>query len=147
MEVLIDTREKQPWTFTSSRIHKLDTGDYSLPFLHNDVCIERKKTVSELAGNVTKKCFWREMERMSEFKHKVFVCEFAEGDIAPFPSGAGIPRYLRNKVRVKGPFILSCINRIRYEFNISVEFFLNRRMAELFAKNWLQELDDVYSKR
>ena len=57
--IIIDTREQQPWSFehhvTSNE--KLDTGDYSVKGLEEILCIERKKSVSEIANNITEKRF------------------------------------------------------------------------------------------
>ena len=86
--ILIDTREKQPFTFAWAVSHsqikpvqtgKVDAGDYTVLNIPNLVTIERKKTVGELYNNLVGKDkyerFIREMERMQSFKHRYIVVE------------------------------------------------------------------------
>ena len=81
MTVYIDTREKYPWSFPAdndfndSISHKLDTGDYSIQGYEHILCIERKRTVSELVQNMFEKRFpvgcrmpKQDMEKMSNVK-------------------------------------------------------------------------------
>ena len=57
--IIIDTREQQAWEFPrhATANKKLDTGDYSLAGMEEVLCIERKKSVSEIASNITEKRF------------------------------------------------------------------------------------------
>ena len=56
--VIKDTREKQGWDFPQSHscvgtsIEKLDTGDYTIDGHRDTLCVERKGSVSEFAGNL-----------------------------------------------------------------------------------------------
>lgn len=87
LRILIDTREQRPWCFPDEyRNHTvttqratLKTGDYSIEG-HGErgICIERKESWDEIAGNVTKgrDRFRREFERMTEFDTRLLiVCE------------------------------------------------------------------------
>ena len=57
LKIIVDTREQQPWSFDFNEIAvaKLDTGDYSVAGLEEILCIERKKSVSEIANNIVDK--------------------------------------------------------------------------------------------
>lgn len=83
--ILIDTREKQPWAFRASKNCagteniKLDYGDYAIKDHLDLICIERKKSITELCGNFGKKReqFEAEMQRMIDagVKHKYIIVE------------------------------------------------------------------------
>ena len=87
--IIRDTREKEGYTFepVETRYHtckgmvtqKLDTGDYTLEGLEDKLCIERKSSVAEFAGNVgqDRHRFMREIERMKEFPHRYIVLELS----------------------------------------------------------------------
>lgn len=81
---IVDTREQRPFDFApiepKIRIQKgtLQTADYSIMGLENEVCVERKGTVEELLGNIGtgRERFEAELIRMREFKAKmVVICE------------------------------------------------------------------------
>ena len=72
--VIRDTREqKNFWLFANYDEvvnvidQKLDTGDYTIEGLEENLCIERKHSISELAKNIAEDRFERELERMSKF--------------------------------------------------------------------------------
>ena len=49
MNVVVDTREKEPWTFSQSDTivtvaKSLKTGDYAIENMEYKLCIERKKS-------------------------------------------------------------------------------------------------------
>ena len=122
IQIIIDTREKLPWTFSDLKVKsaKLDCGDYSIAGRELEIAIERKKSVSELAGNITKQHFWDAMERLSKISSPYFICEFSEVDIATYPRGPnGLPKHLWKRVRVKPAFIFSSLNKIA-EMGITV---------------------------
>jgi hypothetical protein len=86
--ILIDTREKKPFTFGWAVSHKqiekvvhtkIDAGDYSVLNIPNLISIEKKADVAELYGNLVGKekyeRFMREMERLQSFKYKFIVVE------------------------------------------------------------------------
>ena len=71
--IIVDTREQQPWEFglhTTSR-KKLDTGEYSIEGLEQLLTIERKKSVSEIANNITESRFKDVLQRMSIIPYKL----------------------------------------------------------------------------
>lgn len=126
-EIICDTREKKPFQFydrfgnlIECRHQKLNTGDYSLVGLEDLICIERKKTVTELAGNVVSKRFIKELERMKQYKYKYLVLEFSLKNILGYPENQDLPWRIKNKIKVSGEFILTriCQWSLDYEFEI-----------------------------
>jgi ERCC4-type nuclease len=147
-DVIIDTREQQPWQFTSSQINniehtKLDTGDYSIKGLEHLLCIERKKSVAELAGNITADRFKNELLRMSTFKYKFLLLEFDYGDIDMYPENSGLPKYAMSKVRVKGPFIMKFLSEIQVKYGIHVVCCKNAQYASYIATNIMKQVDEI----
>ena len=148
MQIIVDTREKYPWGFesTSASIisQKLDTGDYTIEGMENLLCIERKRTVAELAGNITKARFKDELERMAEFKYKFLILEFDYRHIDDFPEGSEIPKRIRYKLKVKGPFIIRFLSNIMCQYNIHVLPCGNTQYAEYVAYGIMKE---IYNRR
>ena len=135
MKIIVDTREKHPWTFESCTgieiaYNKLDTGDYALEGYLDKCCIERKETVSELAGNITKQRFWNEMNRMKVFKWKFLVLEFGLQHIIDFPDNLSLKPSIRKKIQIRGPFIIRELTRIQTEYDIHVLYCHHRIYAE-----------------
>ncbi len=147
MQIIIDTREKYPWLFESTSAsvisQKLDTGDYSIEGLEDLLCIERKRNVAELAGNITTARFKNELERMSQFKYKFLILEFDYRHIDDFPAGSDIPRRVRHKLKVKGPFIIKFLSSIMCDYHINVLLCSNTKYAEHIAYSIIRE---VYNK-
>ena len=81
--IIVDTREQQPWSFEdySTSIAKLDTGDYSIEGLEEIICIERKKSVSEVANNITESRFKDVINRLKEIKYPFVLLEFDLNDV------------------------------------------------------------------
>lgn len=140
MKVIVDTREQTPFHFTSSKIdevinRKLDTGDYSIEGLEDKLCIERKHTVNEFYGNVTKDRFWREMERMKDYKYRFMVFEFGVTDIEMFPHGSDLPKSVIAKMKISSAYLMKCIARIQTEYDIHVLFAGNVDNAVCLTTN------------
>ena len=74
MIVLCDSREKIPWTFTRAtlvddiEVKKLDAGDYTIKGYEFDLAVERKRTVGEIAMNLTEKRWPDVLDRLSKYK-------------------------------------------------------------------------------
>lgn len=147
MNIIIDTREKHPWMFdfTTSTVvfRKLDTGDYSLDEMEDIICIERKKSVVEIANNITDSRFKRELERMQQFRYKFLICEFDYGHIYDFPQGAGLPKKVEAKIRVKGKYIIKCLSRIMAKYGISVITCPHKIYAENVAHSIMKEIYEI----
>ena len=157
MKILIDTKEQLPYDFSScitasevlstsgkSFIHEnVKTGDYTIRGMEDIICIERKKSVAELAGNSTEARFKRELERMSKIKHSFLVLEFSYFDIDIYPEGSDIPKSKWKKLKIKGPFIMGFLASIQLEYGINVLMCGNRRYAEF---NTYKLLERVWKK-
>ncbi len=145
--VIIDTREKTPWNMTNacSSIDdiittKLPTGDYAIEGMEDVLCIERKRSVSELANNITKDRFWNEMERMKKIPHSFLVLEFSIDDILKFPIGSNVPKNMWSKIRVKGQYILLKLSEIQVDYGIDVVFCGDTDNAIKISTNIMQRV-------
>lgn len=101
-------------------IEKLDTGDYSLAGMENSVCIERKGSVTEWAGNILEARFVRELERMAGFQYKYIVLEFTAGDLIRYP--LGLPQNLRAKIKINGQYLLAKTLEFELEYGVKIIF-------------------------
>ena len=90
------------------------------------IFIERKASVAELAGNLTTKRFWRELEGASSYTHKYLILEFSREDVAIYPRGSAIPKKLWRRIRTRGKYIFSCLNTIEERYGITVEWCQDR---------------------
>lgn len=143
--IIVDTREQQPWTFLNNpdittTVAKLDTGDYSIAGLEDLVCIERKGSIEEFAGNITKDRFWREMDRMYLFKHKFLILEFDMIDIDYYPETSNIPKSKWKYIKVKPDFIMSRLAKIQVNYGINVVFTGTSKLAEKAINNILKRI-------
>lgn len=140
--IIIDTREQQPWSFehytTASR--KLDTGDYSIEGLEDIVCIERKKTISEVANNLTESRFIDVIDRMSKYKYAFLLLEFDLAQVLSYPVGSTLPRRLWDKVKISPAFIVKHILELQINHNIKVLFCGSSSDAEKMAEYILKKV-------
>lgn len=126
--VVRDTREKvgQGWSYSSSTScagtieKKLNTGDYSLVGYEDLLTIERKGSVTEFAQNIVQARFEKELERLTKFKYKYIILEFAIGKIMNYPQGSGLPPYLMKRARINGNFIMSKIIHYQVTYDIPI---------------------------
>ena len=136
MVIIQDTREKHPFNFVfygyETSVATLKTGDYTLEGYEDIVCIERKKTPSELANNLGRhqRRFDNEMERMSEFDCKYIVCEFPEEALLQFPKNSGMPKRVMKYVRMNGKYMRKCLYSYEEEYGIETIFCQDRAEAE-----------------
>ena len=100
--IIVDTREQQPWAFEEyvTAHKKLDTGDYSIEGLEDILTIERKKSVSEIANNITESRFKDVIERLSKIKYSFILLEFNLEDILSYPNGSTLPKKIWTKVKI-----------------------------------------------
>ena len=135
IKIIVDTREQQPWEFprheTASR--KLDTGDYSIEGLEHLLCIERKKSVSEIATNVTEKRFKDVVARMTTYKYPFILLEFDVDDVLQYPIGSNVPKKMWDKLKISPSFILKHLTELQVYFNIKVLFCGSASNAEKMA--------------
>lgn len=136
MIIIQDTREQSPFDFSfydcEVAIATLKTGDYTLEGYEQIICIERKKSPSELATNLGKykERFENELERMREFKHKYIVCEFNEEELRKFPHNAKIPNRIKKYIRMNGKYMRKKLYEYEEEYDVPVIFCEDKSEAE-----------------
>lgn len=132
MIIIRDTREKTPFDFSIYGIEqmttKLDQGDYSICGYEDVIAIERKSSVSELAGNLGKGYarFLREMERLKDYEVKCILCEFPEEDVWTYPYSPGVPYRKRKYIKMRGKRMMSILQEIESEYDIPTIFSNDR---------------------
>lgn len=145
LKIVIDTREQQPWEFsrcvTASK--KLDTGDYSLEGYEHLLCIERKKSVGEIANNIVEKRFKDVIERMTNYKYAFFIMEFNMQDILNYPIGSNVPKKMWDKLRVSSGFILKVLLEIQLKYNIKILFCGNASDASRVAQSLMTKVYEL----
>lgn len=171
--VIIDTKEQQPWDFSiydacaGSIDQHLDEGDYTSSFVLEQeelldekiLRIERKASTAELATNLGKDSdrFYREMERMADYRYKFIICEFTKGMVFAFPQRSGIPKnrwYRKNNkgkivsnLRMNGKLMMSRIHHIQTKWGVETLFCSSRDAAIQRAHKIILEVHDKYNRQ
>ena len=132
LKIIVDTREQQPWSFDFNEIAvaKLDTGAYSVAGLEEVLCIERKKSVSEIANNIVENRYKDWTKRMSKYKYKFLMLEFDLDDVYRYPRIPDVPKKLWEKIKVSPKFIIKCLIELQVYYNIQVVFCGDHENAE-----------------
>lgn len=147
--IIIDTREQIPWEFGyhNTAKQKLDTGDYSMVGFENILAIERKKSVSELATNLSESRFKDVLDRLSKIKHPYMVFEFDMDEVYTFPVGSDIPKKLWDKLRISGNYIVKRLIEIQLQYNIQIVFCGDANNAERFTVSLMKRIYEQYNKQ
>lgn len=145
--IVIDTREQIPWEFGyhNTATHKLDTGDYSIEGFENIIAVERKKSVSELATNLSESRFSDVLQRLSAIKHPYMVFEFDLDEVYNFPVGSDIPKRMWDKLRISGNYIVKRLIEIQLQYNIQVVFCGDANNAERFVVSIMKRIYERYN--
>jgi hypothetical protein len=138
--ILQDTREQQPWHFlcdkrcAAQRIQCLPEGDYTIEGYTDLICIERKKSVSEIANNLGKNYtrFRNELERLRKYRFRYVVCEFTQEQLLIYPKGSKLPKWVIRRIKMGGKFLHHRIQELAEEYQI--EFFFCEDRFEARAK-------------
>lgn len=150
MLILQDSREKIPWNFESYNIEKkvcaLNTGDYGIDKCGKLITIERKRSVSELAGNLGKnyKRFRNELDRMKDYRFKYVICEFLYEELLKYPYNIGLPKKVIKKIRMSGKFLASRVSKLTDEYELEFIFCENLFVARDKAVELLIQAYNVY---
>ena len=144
--IIIDTREQQPWEFSecATAKQKLDTGDYAIQGLESILCIERKKSVSEIANNITESRFKDVLNRMQTYQHKFILLEFDLDDVLQYPVGSNVPRKMWDKIKIKPPYILKFLTELQTIHNIHVVFCGDPDNAQTMAFSIMKRINELY---
>ncbi len=96
MEIIIDTREKKPYSFYGQDVIRdtLETGDYTISGYQDSFAVERK-TLDDLANSLGKdrNRFEREIQRAQEFDEFVVVVEADKSILYDRTPDGGCPHY------------------------------------------------------
>lgn len=143
--IIVDTREQQPWEFGfhNTAKQKLDTGDYSIQGLEDILAIERKKSVSEIANNISESRFKDVLNRLSTFPYKFMLLEFDLEDVYNFPVGSDIPKKLWDKLRISSKYLLKYLTEIQLNYGIHIIYCGDASNAEKMAVSIMKR---VYEK-
>lgn len=146
--IIVDTREQIPWEFGyhETAKKKLDTGDYSIEGFENILAIERKKSVSEIATNLSESRFKDVLLRLSKIKHPYMVFEFSLDDVYNFPVGSDIPKRMWDKLKISGNYIIKRLVEIQLEYNIQIVFCDDPSNAERFSVSLMKRIYERYNK-
>tara|TARA_R110000803_G_scaffold6519_2_gene21227 strand:- start:3789 stop:4271 length:483 start_codon:yes stop_codon:yes gene_type:complete len=147
LTVIVDTREKDPWTLRSSAIgervvRKLDTGDYTIEGLEDVLCIERKKGPAELAGNFIEKRFKDVLKRIEQFPYKYLIVECDVKDVVDYPVGSNIPKSRWKNIKIRGPLIMKFLSEIQVNYGVHVIFAGSAENAEYVAVNIMKRVHE-----
>lgn len=146
--IIVDTREQQPWEFENmvKSVSKLDTGDYSLQGLEHMLCIERKKSVSEVANNITESRFKDVVARMDTFKYAFLLLEFELDDVLSYPVGSNVPKKMWEKLKITPKFILKHLIELQLLHNIKVLFCGSPSSAERMALSIMRKVYEFHGQ-
>ena len=111
------------------------------------LCIERKESVAELAGNCGEKRFLRELKAMASFPHAFLLLEFDWHDIEQYPVGSRVPESKWSKIRIKGKYIMRVLSSAMVEHGIKVIACGNKKRAEETAFRIMRTVNDHYVQR
>jgi ERCC4-type nuclease len=139
--VIIDTREKTPFTFTCHRNwiagtlhHKLDAGDYSAEGMEALLALERK-SLSDLITTLMqcRGTFLKECERLARYRWRAILVEASYKDIKS--------PYADELCTLASPNAVSgTLDAVEARFDIPVIYTSkNRALAEEKAASWLSK--------
>ena len=64
------------------------------------LALERKKTVGEIANNITEKRFPDVLDRLASFKYPFMLLEFDMSKVLNFPVGSELPERVWSKIKI-----------------------------------------------
>lgn len=143
--IIVDTREQQPWSFENHAVSnkKLDTGDYSIEGLENILGIERKKSISEFANNITESRYQDVVSRLSQLKYSFLLLEFDLEDVLIYPIGSTVPKRMWGKIKISPAFLIKNILELELNHNIKVMFCGNASNAQKMAEYILRKVNYI----
>ena len=149
--ILVDTKEKQPWVFLDSAVQDvvfqhIETGDYTVEGYEELLCIERKKSIAELAGNIHQDRFTRELQRMTEFPYRYIVVESSFEHVVNYPFMEGLPPKIERKLQVRGKYLVKCFARLQVKYGINIIYCGNKERAQLMALYLMKEVLNLHGE-
>lgn len=144
--IIKDSREQLGYdfpeddTFAGTKIEKLSVGDYAVEGYQHLTFIDRKKSTSELANNMSEARFEKLLQKASKYKYRFLIMEFDMDDVYNFPLNSGIPVAKFKYCRIKPAFIASFLARIAIQYDINLIFAHNATDAEKFCHALLKRI-------
>lgn len=146
--VIRDTREKEGsgWMWEPSHhtkgtvVQTLQTGDYTIDGFQEFLCVERKHSVSEIAGNIIDERFERELQRMCQFKYKFIICEFSLSDVEVYPDRERMSDKIKNRIKIKGSYIMRMLSEYELKYGVHIVFAGNSHNAKWYASSIFKRL-------
>uniref|UniRef100_A0A6H1ZMY7 Putative nuclease n=1 Tax=viral metagenome TaxID=1070528 RepID=A0A6H1ZMY7_9ZZZZ len=152
MNIVIDTREQKPYDFPYTIINKkLDTGDYSIEGLENQVCIERK-TLSDAYGTIGQRrnTFVLELERMKSFTFAAIIIESSMQTFLEYPTDynkklTALCRknlyidYDKKRMRMSPSSAINSLLAWSLRYNIHIFFCCNRLLGNTTTLRLLEK--------
>jgi ERCC4-type nuclease len=122
-QIVVDTREQQPYPFAGAVCKALVTADYSIVGLEDRIGIERK-SLSDLLGCIggSRDRFERELERLARVDFKALVVEANLNDVLAPASSQLHPN-----------FILGSLVAWSWKYNLPVWLAGNRELAQAWS--------------
>lgn len=143
--IIVDTREQMPWEFglhvTSHQ--KLDTGDYTIKGLEHLLCIERKRSVSEICNNVTEPRFKDVLMRMGKIPYSFMLFEFDLQEVYSFPVGSEVPKKKWDQLKISAKYVLKYLTEAQLNYGIHILYCGDAENAEKMAVSIMKR---VYEK-
>ena len=132
IKVVVDSREKEPYSFDSHCIatirRALPTGDYTLEGFEESIAVERK-TLDDFVSTVirSRERFTRELERLEGYEASCIVIEADLSDMLAerYQSGA------------HPNAVLGSVLSIILEYGVPIYFCSNRQAARQFVEGFL----------
>ena len=152
--IIQDTREQQPWKFISDNrciaqlVSCLSEGDYTLADYPNLICIERKKSPSEIANNLGTNYtrFRNELERLRKYRFRYVVCEFTEEQLLIYPKGSKLPKWVIKRIKMSGKFLHHRIQELIDEYQIEFIFCEDKIEAKHAAIEFFLRAKNIYDR-
>lgn len=144
--LIVDVHEKKPWIFTPDEVminikhEKLKTGDYSIEGFEDEVCVERKNGVAELAmwlGRNKRICN-EQLTRMKHMKYKMLIVECPWNYLLTWPQSSKLPPDKMATIQISSHFLMARIYDIMDLYGIPVFFADNRIYAQHTAEYFLK---------
>lgn len=134
MRILVDTREKAPWTFGDERdvvtqSAKLAAGDYSVEGLHDRVAVERK-SLEDWIGTVIRdrQRFYRELALLRSYEFRCVIVE------------SGVREIVKHEYRSQVPpsAVLGFVAEVTVAQSVPVYLAGSRAEAQILAAAFLR---------
>jgi hypothetical protein len=106
------------------------------------ICIERKASTIEIARNlgVDQVRFYKELNKMKDFKYKYIVCEFSMEEMIEYPNNSGVPKYALEKLKFDGKFLLKKMLEITMDYDIQIIYAGNKYNSYLIVGSILRRM-------